>query len=105
MALHTATAAAPTVTAMAIDNARIWGMKRVEEPLSPPAIDRLAEIKAPAVVIVGDKDLPHIRDVATLITNRVPNARLVTIPGAGHLVNLDTPDAFNKVLTGLLSGV
>ena len=47
-----------------VDNAKIWSMKRLEQPLAPPAIDRLAEIKAPTFVIVGDQDLPHIREVA-----------------------------------------
>jgi pimeloyl-ACP methyl ester carboxylesterase len=87
---------------MVVDNARIWGMKRVEQPLAPPAIDRLGEIKATTVVIVGSQDLPHILDVARLIVDRVPGATLVTIPGAGHIVNLDTPQAFNQALTAAL---
>ena len=102
MALHTNTQAAATVTAMVMSNAKLWSMKRVEQPLTPPAIDRLAEIKAPTVVIVGDQDLPHIREVAQLIAGRVSGARLVTIPGAGHLVNLDTPVAFNEALNNAL---
>jgi pimeloyl-ACP methyl ester carboxylesterase len=98
MTLHTNTAASATLTTMVIDNAKIWTMKRVEQPLAPPAIDRLTEIKAPTVVIVGTQDLPHIREVAKLIADRVPSATLVTIAGAGHLVNLDTPEAFNQAL-------
>jgi 3-oxoadipate enol-lactonase len=102
MALHTNTQAAATVTAMVMSNAKLWSMKRVEQPLTPPAIDRLADIKVPTVVIVGDQDLPHIREVAQLIVSRVSGARLVTIPGAGHLVSLDTPAAFNEVLINTL---
>jgi len=102
MALHTNTAASATVTAMVVENAKIWSMKRVEQPLAPPAIDRLADIKAKTVVIVGAQDLPHIREVAKLIADRVPKATLVTIPGAGHIVNIDTPDAFNQALGSAL---
>ena len=98
MALHTNKNAAATVTAMVMDNAGIWGMKRLEQPLTPPAIDRLTEIKAPTTVIVGDRDLPHIVEVAKLIAERIRGAKLVMIPGAGHIVNLDAPIAFNKAL-------
>lgn len=103
MALHSNKAAAARVTAMVMDNAKLWAAKRLEQPLAPPAIDRLGEIKAPTVVIVGDRDLPHIREVAKLIADRVTGARLTTIPGAGHLVNLDTPDAFNETLLRTLT--
>ena len=102
MALHTNKAAAATVTGLVVDNAKIWTMTRLEQPLAPPAIDRLPEIKAPTLVIVGDQDLPHIREVAKLIADRVPGARLITVPGAGHIVNLDTPGPFNSALTSYL---
>ena len=35
---------------------------------------------------------------------KIPGARFVTIPGAGHLANLEQPAAFNRVLEEFLSG-
>lgn len=98
MALHTNVAATDTVTSMVMDNARLWTYRRTELPLSPPAIGRLAEITCPVLVIVGDQDLPHIKDVARILDEQIAGATLMTIPGAGHLVNLDTPAAFNEAV-------
>jgi pimeloyl-ACP methyl ester carboxylesterase len=35
----------------------------------------------------------------------VPDARLVTIPGAGHLPNIENPEAFNRALLELVDGL
>jgi pimeloyl-ACP methyl ester carboxylesterase len=102
MALHSNVAATETVTSLVMDNARLWTYQRSEQPLSPPAIDRLAEITCPALVIVGDQDLPHIQDVARILDEGIAGATLVTIPGAGHIVNLDTPRAFNEAALAFL---
>ncbi|MDH3292179.1 MAG: alpha/beta fold hydrolase [Gemmatimonadota bacterium] len=102
MALHSNVAATETVTSLVMDNARLWTYQRSEQPLSPPAIDRLAEITCPALVIVGDQDLPYIQDVARILDEDITGAELVTIPGAGHIVNLDTPVAFNDAVLAFL---
>ena len=72
--------------------------------LTPPAIKRLSEVKCPALVILGEQDLPHIKEVAGLLVNGIAGARLVTIPRAGHMVNLDARDAFNQAVELFLSG-
>jgi len=35
----------------------------------------------------------------------IRGAKLVIIPGAGHLANLEQPDAFNESLNGFLTGL
>lgn len=102
MAMRTNPNAAETVTALVMENWRLWTYRRTEQPLSPPAIDRLAEIVCPALIIVGDEDLPHIHDIARLLADRIADATLVTIPGAGHIPNLDTPSDFNDAVTAFL---
>ena len=102
MAMRTNIDASETVTSLVIDNSRLWMYRRTEQPLSPPAVNRLAEITCPVLVIVGDQDLPHIKDVARLLAEGVATATLVTIPGAGHIVNLDTPALFNEAVTAFL---
>ncbi len=70
------------------------------------ALDRLAAITAPTLVIVGEQDLltpPWIvREVAEAITG----ARLEVIPGDGssHLVAIERPDDFNRLVSTFLSG-
>lgn len=73
------------------------------QPLDPPAIDRLSEITAPTLVIVGDQDLPHAAANADLITSRIPGSRTVVIKDAAHLPSLERPEEFNRVLLDFLT--
>lgn len=102
MAMHTNRAAEEVVTSLVMENWRLWTYRRTEQALSPPAIGRLEEISCPVLVIVGDRDLPHILDIASLIEAEVEDATTITIPGAGHIVNLDTPDAFNEAVAAFV---
>ena len=103
MRLVTAADAVPSITQMVMHNAGLWKSKRLEQPLSPPAIGRLMSIHCPVLVVVGAEDQPHILDIAHIIVDGVPGATLTTIPGAAHLVNLDTPRAFNDVVARFLA--
>ncbi len=102
MTLRANSGATETVTALVMENARLWTYRRTEQPLSPAAVERLEEISCPVLVIVGDADLPHIRDIALVLNDRVPGSTLITIPSAGHLVNLDAPDMFNEAVAAFL---
>jgi pimeloyl-ACP methyl ester carboxylesterase len=103
MRLVTGHNAEPAVAAMVMRNAGLWTSKRTEQPLMPPAIDRLATIRSPVLVVLGADDQPHIHDIARVIVAGVPDARVETLPGAAHLVNLDVPDAFNEVVRRFLA--
>lgn len=62
----------------------------------------LSQARVPALVMVGDHDavtpLPHSRAIAEAI----PGARLEIVEGAGHLANIDRPEAVNALLAGFL---
>jgi len=63
---------------------------------------RLAELARPALVIVGARDrmsLPASRVLAAAL----PRAELVVVEGAGHVVNLAQPAAFNRALEEFLA--
>jgi 3-oxoadipate enol-lactonase len=66
------------------------------------AAQRLGEIRAPALVIVGEMDRPEIIAAAVLASERIPNARKVEIPGTAHLPNLERPALFNRILLDFL---
>jgi pimeloyl-ACP methyl ester carboxylesterase len=66
-----------------------------------PVIDELASIEAPALVVVGEKDAPYLR-AAEVMAARIPDAEHVIIPGAGHIVNIEEPEAFNEIAIGFL---
>ncbi len=59
----------------------------------------LSRLALPALVVVGERDSPSLepsRQLAALL----PDSELVVVPGAGHVVNLARPEAFNEALLG-----
>src|SRR5439155_1234249 len=72
------------------------------EPSLDELAPRLAELARPALVIVGARDrmsLPASRALAAAL----PRAKLVVVEGAGHVVNLAQPAAFNRALEEFLA--
>lgn len=63
---------------------------------------QLGAIKAPALVVCGDKDNRTPPAKSEEIASIVPGARLALIPDAAHLANLDNPDAFNRIVGAFL---
>src|SRR5688572_16382202 len=66
-----------------------------------PTIDvlgRLGEIDVPCLVLVGADDIAMPVSMAEVLHRNLPDARLVVIPDAGHLSNLEQPEAFNQAL-------
>jgi 3-oxoadipate enol-lactonase len=68
----------------------------------PPADQRLEEIAAPTLVVVGTADLPDIRVIAEHLASRIPGAELRRIEGAGHLPSVERPDELNRLLSEFL---
>ena len=67
------------------------------------AVDRLGDISAPTLMLVGDSDMPHVRDIADLLTKSIPGARKSVIHDAAHLPNLEHPDEFNRIVLDFLA--
>lgn len=63
----------------------------------PLAVDRLPEIRVPVLVLVAEQGGPDARRIAQRIAEEVPNARSVTVPDTGHMINLEQPAAFNRL--------
>lgn len=76
-----------------------------EQSLKPPAIDRLREIAAPTLVVIGDNDSEDLIKLANRFATEIPNATLVTIANAAHLPSLEHPDQFNQILSRFLTSV
>jgi 3-oxoadipate enol-lactonase len=66
---------------------------------------RLPEITAPTLVITAAEDPATPHDHAELIANGIPNARLVVLPAAAHLANVEQPEAFSRLVTEHLAPV
>jgi 3-oxoadipate enol-lactonase len=66
----------------------------------PDRTAELPEIAVPTLVVVGNDDALSPPAEAHAMAAAMPNARVVEIPGAGHLSNLENPDAFTAALAG-----
>lgn len=64
---------------------------------------QLDTLRAKTLVLVGELDTEQNHRVATYLATRIPDARKVVIGGAGHMVNLEAPQAFNAAVLRFLS--
>ena len=68
----------------------------------PSAETRLGELDVPTLLVVGDADRPELLSLAERLARELPDARLETIDGAGHLPSLERPDELNRLLLNFL---
>jgi len=73
------------------------------EQAFPMAIKKLHEIKTHALVVTAEYDLAICKNVAKIMANEIQGAKLVSIRGAGHIMNMDKPEKFNKVIYQYIS--
>jgi len=59
----------------------------------------LASIHVPTVILQGENDMVIPLESAKVLNEKIPGSRFFIIPKAGHLSNLDNPQAFNVKLT------
>jgi pimeloyl-ACP methyl ester carboxylesterase len=69
----------------------------------PTARVRLESLTVPTLVLSGEYDLAGRRRAARQLTARLSDAEFAEIPGAGHLPNLDNPDAYSKLCRKFLT--
>ena len=67
-------------------------------------IDSLPTIAVPTLVLVGAED-HHFLGAADYMAAKIPGARKIVIPGAGHAANLDQPAAFNRAVADFLAAL
>jgi 3-oxoadipate enol-lactonase len=91
--------------AMLRDNYKTWGPTPTQFvwnwPKQPTA-ERLQEIKAPTLIIVGDKDAPSILANAEVYQSRIPGARKAVITNVSHHLVMEKPKEYNRLVLGFL---
>jgi pimeloyl-ACP methyl ester carboxylesterase len=60
--------------------------------------DLLPRIAVPTLLIWGELDARSPLTVASQFEEAIPDAKLVVIPGAGHVSNLEQPEPFNDAV-------
>lgn len=98
--LPAARAAARAICAQSVAGVACFG-REVSGP-APSVIDALSGLDVPALVMIGENDKPF-RRAAEVMAAKLPRAQHVIIPGAGHIVNIEEAEIFNRELIGFLT--
>ncbi|MDQ6884536.1 MAG: alpha/beta fold hydrolase [Candidatus Dormibacteraeota bacterium] len=73
-------------------------------PLEPPAVERLADIRVPTLIVAGDRDLPDVMDAAEQLESGIKGARRLVMRGTAHVPNMEQPEVFNRIVLEFLDG-
>ena len=76
--------------------------RQISAVLAHDALGRVERLEMPTLVVCGEQDIltpPHMH---RQLANRIPNSRLVQIPGAGHLVAAEMAPRFNRLVSRFL---
>ena len=74
-----------------------------EDLLVPDVAERLDEVEAPTLVLVGEEDVEDMHLLAQRFSAEIPRARLAKIPGAAHVPSLEQPAVFDELVHGFLA--
>lgn len=82
-----------------------WDSPIASEPGQKPRSERLKEVKAPTLVISGNLDGEEPRQNYERAAKGIPGAKKVDVPGAAHLVNIDQPKEFMRIVLEFLQSL
>jgi 3-oxoadipate enol-lactonase len=77
-------------------------LKTIAASFLYPRLPDLESVRVPTHVVVGADDTLTPPDVARAMAARIAGSRVTVIPDAGHLSNIEQPDAFNAAVMGFL---
>jgi pimeloyl-ACP methyl ester carboxylesterase len=75
------------------------------EPNLTNAWDRLAEVRCPVLIVMGDLDMGHIRRRAEYLAVHLPEAQLVVLEGTAHLPALEQPEHYVQAVRPFLERI
>src|SRR5437870_12187027 len=64
----------------------------------------MSRLEVPTLIMTGDEDDPCL-EPAIFMKRKIRPSALVVIPKAGHTINLEDPDLFNRALLDSLTAV
>jgi pimeloyl-ACP methyl ester carboxylesterase len=68
----------------------------------PDSFSVLPSITVPTLVLVGEYDQLTPPADSEALAQAIPNAKLVTVDGAGHMSNMENPEGFNEPLLAFI---
>jgi pimeloyl-ACP methyl ester carboxylesterase len=79
--------------------------RRAHAWLEPSAFDRLSEIKIPTLIVVGEPLLLDAQQAVEALSHAIARAKVVLIPAESSLINLEQPEAFNRIVLDFLDAI
>lgn len=76
-----------------------------EEPLVGDLAERIGEVGAPTLVLVGEEDVPDMHEIADRLERELPNARRASIADTAHVPSLERPREFDQLVLPFLQSV
>lgn len=70
-----------------------------KDPVQAMEVDK---IKAPTLIIWAELDVPYIHGVAQYLHAKIKGSTLQKMPGVAHMVNMENPDEFNRLVKQFL---
>lgn len=94
------------VTAMQRRALAVQGALRAPESPRVAALrERLPEITAPVLVVVGEHDITEVHEMAQAIHAELPQAQFAQIRGAAHLPALEAPEPTGRLIAHFLKAI
>lgn len=82
-----------------------WVNNDPDKGITPYPRERLSNIKVPTLIIVGELNPPDYHNITDIQKRYIPKSKKVVLKGAGHLLNIEKPKEFNKIVLSFLSDV
>jgi len=73
--------------------------------LDPPASQQIDNISLPTLIITAEYDLEVCKEIADLLEEKIQNAEKIVILEAGHIMNMEKPDEFNRAVMDFLTKI
>lgn len=71
----------------------------------PDMTASLARLDIPTLAVIGEEDAITPREAMVRIADTMPRARLVVVPGCGHMTPLENAAAFNREMAAFVEGL
>jgi pimeloyl-ACP methyl ester carboxylesterase len=75
-----------------------------ERPSLYTLVEEMKRLTVPTLIIHGDEDWPCLLP-GILMKQSIPSSALAVMPNCGHAINLEEPDAYNRIVGDFLSQV
>lgn len=84
-----------------------WGFLNSSnrEWYTPHAVEVLNTINIPTLIVTADHDIKACKEAAALMHSQIQNSQLVSIQNAGHCMNMDNPEEFNRVVSNFINSL